>query len=514
MVNKKLLIGGIIGAIAIASIVYTSYLFISPPPSEPELWLENPTLDSPVEPAWFWEFGTEGDNTDVGASTSSGQVNLVVLGDEHITELSDPLNDGTWEKNRNENFLFPDYANITAAGCYVSHDYNEVINQTHQYHSVHWRKNINVGYDMADYTITSASLEVMFNASVSDNLEVLNEVAQYTVGDFARYYILIADTGYENPIRVAYNRTISLGLDVAHTTINDTELETVNQQDLITALESAFEKDPSHSNFSITIGIDVYCEDNQGSDRDTFNALIINSFNLTFNYEKVINQYTTLSWNQINERVIGDNYYIIGGNFNFKYKIDKTWTSSAPLSELRFFINEKLFSEEPIKLSTINTSFTEAKSGGFDVLSLLEKNINISIAIELSIKDKFQLNEHYTISIDDVYLYIELREISGDFSFLIYILIGSIAGLSIIFTLYEKHFKYPPMVRKVRKLRNKIKKNKKFSKLIGTRERTTLLDNTYQEELKIIGIESLIPPTLQIIENIKNETELEKKSIT
>ena len=513
MVKKKVLIGGIIGVLAIASLVYISILFIAPKPSAPELWLENPTLDSPIEPTWFWENGTEGDNSDLDASTSPGQANIVVLGDKQITELSDPLNDGTWEIYRNENFLFPDYANITAAGCYVTHDYNEAINQTHQYHSVHWRKNVDVGNDMADYIITTASLDVIFNASVSDNLEVLNEVAQYTVGDFVRFYILIADTGYENPIKVAYNRTISLGLDLAHTTINDTILETVGEQDLITALESAFDKDPNHSNFSITIGIDVYCEDNRGTDRDTFNALIINSLNLTFSYEKVINQFTTLTWNQISEQVIGDNYQIIGGNFNFKYKIDKIWTSSAPLSEIRFFINEKLYSEETIKLSTINTTFTEAKSGGFNVLSFLEKNINISIAIEISIKDNFQLDEQYTISIDDVYLYIEVKEISGNFSFLIYILIGAIAGLSITFTLYEKHFKFPPMVRKVRKLRRKIKKNKKSLKLLDTRERTNLLDDIYQKELKIIEIKSLIPPSPQIVENIEHKTELEEKSL-
>lgn len=512
MVSKKVLIVSIIGVIAISSLIYVSYLFISPKPSAPELWVENPTLDSPIEPTWFWEYGTEGDNSDLNASTSFNHANLVVKGDTQITEISDILNDGTWDRERNENFLFPDYANTTSVGCYVTHDYNEAINQTHQYHSVHWRKDVNVGYDMSDYIITSASLDVFFNASVSDNLEVLNEVTQYTVGDFVRFYILITDAGYENPIRVAYNRTISLGLDLAHTTINDTRLETVGQQDLIKALESAFEKDPNHSNFSITIGIDVYCEDNQGSDRDTFNALIIKSLNLTFSYEKVINQFTTLSWNQINDQVIGENYQIIGGNFNFKFKIDKIWTSLAPLSEIRFYINEKLYSEETIKLSTINTTFTEAKSGGFNVLHFLEKNTNITIAIEIKIKDNFQLDEQYSISIDDIYLYIEVREISGDFSFLIYILIGAIVGLSIVFTLYEKHFKYPPMVRKVRKLRSKIKKNKKVLKLIDISERTILLDDIYQKELQIAEIESHVPSSPQIIENIEYKNELKEKT--
>ncbi len=510
MVSKTVIIGSVIGVLTIGSLIYLSVLFISPKPSAPELWLENPMFDSPIEPIWFWENGTEGDNSDVSASTSPGQADIVVQGDEKITELSNPLNDGTWDKYRNENFLFPDYSNITSEGCYVTHDYNEAINQTHQYHSVHWRKNINVDNDMSDYIITSASLDVIFNASVSDNLEVLNEVVQYTVGDFVRFYVLIADNGYENPIRVAYNRTISLGLDLAHTTIIDTRLETVSTQDLIKSLESAFEKDPFHSNFSITIGIDVYCEDNAGSDRDTFNALIIKSLNLTFSYEKVIDQFTTISWNQNSNQVIGENYQIISGNFNFKYKIDKIWTSAAPLSELRFYINEKLYTEETIKLNTLNSTFQIAKIGGFDVVSFLEKNVNISISIEINIKDNFQLDEQYTISIDDVYLYIEIREISGDFSILIYILIAVIAGLSITFTLYEKRFKYPPMVRKIRNLRKKIRKNKKILKLVDTRERTVLLDDVYQKELEIIEIEQIIPSSLQTADKIVKKEDLEE----
>ena len=483
---------------------------MTPKPTAPELWSENPTLDSPIEPTWFWENGTEGDNSDVFASTSPGQADLVVSGDEHLTEVSDSLNDGTWQRYRNENFLFPDTANITSEGCYVSHDYNEAVNQTHQYHSVHWRKEVDVGYNMADYLIKSASLDVIYNASVNQNLEVLGEGSRYTVGDFARFYVLIADSEYSNTFRVAYNRTITLGLNGAPTTLNDTVLETASQQDLIIALESAFDKDPNHSNFSITIGIDVYCEDNEGTDRDIFNALIIKSLNLTFNYEKSINQLTKLSWNHISERVIGDNYYIVGGNFNFKYKIDKFWPASAPLSELRFYINEKLFSEEIIKLSTVNTSFTYAKSGGFDVLSFLEKGVNISISIEINIKDDFQLDDQYTISIDDVYLYIELREIAEDFSFLIYILIGAIAGLAIVFTLYERHFKYPPMVRKIRKLRKQVKKNKKSLKFISIRERTNLLNSNYQKKLSVLENELLQPSLLQKVEVIKTEAELQE----
>ena len=48
-----------------------------------------------------------------------------------------------------------------------------------------------------------------------------------------------------------------------------------------------------------------------------------------------------------------------------------------------------------------------------------------------------------------------------DLSWLIYILVGGIAGLVMVFTLYQTHYKYPLMVRKIRKLRRNIKKGKK-----------------------------------------------------
>ncbi|MFW9880876.1 MAG: hypothetical protein ACFFG0_48060, partial [Candidatus Thorarchaeota archaeon] len=47
-----------------------------------------------------------------------------------------------------------------------------------------------------------------------------------------------------------------------------------------------------------------------------------------------------------------------------------------------------------------------------------------------------------------------------DLSWLIYLLIGAILGLVILFTLYQTHFKYPPLVRKIRKLKKGVKKRK------------------------------------------------------
>ena len=64
------------------------------------------------------------------------------------------------------------------------------------------------------------------------------------------------------------------------------------------------EKDPDHSNFTITLGIDIYCEDNLGgTEYDTFESLIIKSCNLTFTCVKKIEQFSSLSWNQIGDKI-------------------------------------------------------------------------------------------------------------------------------------------------------------------------------------------------------------------
>ena len=102
---------------------------------------------------------------------------------------------------------------------------------------------------------------------------------------------IISDLDLNNPSRVANNKTSDLGQDSPQiVTIDDKPIETVDQEDIITALSSSLDKDPDHSNFTITLGIDIYCEDNGPPvlDHDTFEALIIKSFNLTFTYERKI----------------------------------------------------------------------------------------------------------------------------------------------------------------------------------------------------------------------------------
>ncbi|KKN21570.1 hypothetical protein LCGC14_0924020 [marine sediment metagenome] len=378
---------------------------------ESKQWIKNPTFESPIEPTWFWKNGTDGDNSDVNATSSSGQANFEVLGEtKTFTVVSGVINSSTstgWKQFNKTGFLLPDSAGIAQYGGFVSHSWNDDPNQ---FPSVQWKKNISMPIDMSDYTITSASINVIVNATVSNDVDTPNDSAyweNFAIGDSVTFYSQISDLSYDPPIyTVASNRTKYLGQNSPSIlTLADSKLDQVSEADLITALNFAFEKDSSHSNFTLTLGIDIYSEDNLGSaDPDNFDELIIKTCNLTFTVKRKIDQSTTVSWNQICNKITGASIQIVDANFNFKYKVDKTWPSSAPLSELRFSINNKSYDAGIIKLSSANLSFQEAIIGGFDVTDLITANVNISVSLELFLKDAFDLEDVYTISIDEVYL--------------------------------------------------------------------------------------------------------------
>ncbi|MEE9376466.1 MAG: hypothetical protein V3V33_00335 [Candidatus Lokiarchaeia archaeon] len=82
-----------------------------------------------------------------------------------------------------------------------------------------------------------------------------------------------------------------------------------------------------------------------------------------------------------------------------------------------------------------------------------------------------------------------------DLSWLVYVLIGSIAGLVSIFTLYQTHFKYPPFVRKIRKLKKKVKKAKKTKPIIVDK-REDIINANIEDYKKILILK--IAPTEKI----------------
>ncbi len=90
-------------------------------------------------------------------------------------------------------------------------------------------------------------------------------------------------------------------------------------------------------------------------------------------------------------------------------------------------------------------------------------------------------------------------QVGPDLSWLIYVLIGAIAGLTVVFSLYQTHFKYPPMVRKIRKLKKKVKKVKK-TKPILVNKRDEIINNELQNQIKGIEYDVIQPEQVDKIE--------------
>lgn len=514
MENKKVLIGGIIGVLAISSVIFLSYLYIIPEPATPELWLDNPTLDSPLGLSWFWNYGTGGDKSDMNYASSQDQAKIRVLGEKKTVRLiygtPNSSTSPNWNITTNGDFMLPDDSEIRPYGAWVYHYLDESTGpgQVHNFPSVHFRKNISMPVDMSDYEIIDASLEVSFNASVNINVDTYWDWNQTTntpyidwdkflIGDSANFYVQLSDMNYSYPFRVANfeTRDVALGQgDLGNTTIlniTDRELNYVNTQDLIAALNSALETD--NQNLTITLGLDIYCEDNKGAgggDQDLFNYLIFKSSNLTITYEKKIDYFTSISLNQRGNEVSGGNILVSQANFNFNYKINDTWPTSAPLSELRIFFNDILYDKATIKLSSANSSFQQAKAGGFDVKDLIDLNEDVNISIQLFLADNFNLDETIEISIDDIYLYLTITEVGASWTPVVIGLSAGIVSLGVAFGLYFKIFQFPTLVRKIRKLKNKIRKGRRSKSLLLS-ERQHVVEKIFQKKIQILNIEDL-----------------------
>lgn len=448
-------------------------------------WLRNNYFTT--QDSWFSEF--EGDERDISASISQEQANYIIIGDSGIANIDSSLSDTDWTVFNNPELpILPDIYEINSSGCYVYHQWHENINQTRNRPSIHWKRTITMPVNMSDYVITSASLEVIFNATVTvsphdgggiDRLGDDGGIDDYSTGDFSKFYVLFSDVEESfEPIQAAYNNTAlgDLGQDSpAVSNFSDTPMNTVPENVLISILTSVLGTDGY--NFTITLGIDIYCEDNEsGVDIDRWNSLIIRSFNLTFSYEKKIDQFTAASWNQVGEELENStNIQLNEANLEFKYKVDQLWPYlSSPNSEIRILINEKQYIET-IKLSSAPTDFDDAE---FDVTSLITKGINISLAIQVFLADTFELADNITVSIDNVHLIIDYTDLSGKsteepFIFRILFIVALIVavGLGGYLYLYQKILKYPKPVRKVRKYRFSLKKKKGPDVSIVGRER-------------------------------------------
>ncbi len=272
-------------------------------------WLKNNTFDPPVTE---WYNTTEGDITDVNASLSPGVANYEVLGKEYnFTDILGIPQVGDWVNKTNPSSpIKPDTYIINEQGCRIEHYWDENANQTRNTPSAQWKRNFELPINMSDYIITSASLNATFNASVvtsgRDGIETPNDgVSQYANGDYARFYVLLSDMIGTHEYQVAYNQTRYLGQDSDPEidSYADTFMNTVPEDILIAFLTTVLEYD--NYNFTIILGIDLYCEDNNVNwDHDRWNYLIIRQVNLTFTYQKNIDKFTSVSWCQDGDKII------------------------------------------------------------------------------------------------------------------------------------------------------------------------------------------------------------------
>ncbi|MGB5912210.1 MAG: hypothetical protein WBH31_13535 [Promethearchaeia archaeon] len=449
--------------------------------------INNPDFSDPIDP---WDDQASGaDPSDVLAGYTPGEGYFKTLGEQRtFSEISGKPLYTEWEKVHNPEFpAYPDDSNITTEGCWVTHEFAELADQTP---SVHWERNISMPVDMSDYIITSASITAVINATVTASpggwsgggVEAPGDATdvggtQNYTWDYVRFYILLSDLTKNKVYEVAYNQTSDLGKDSAGATdsMPDTLMTPVLEDDLIFYLTSVLSSD--FYNFTITLGIRIWSEDNWLSDRDIWNDLLIKSCSLTFTYEKKINQFTKLSWNYIGNKISGQNVSIIDGNLRFRYKIDQLWpTALSPNSRLNILINNNSLLET-IKLSNAPLSFEDAKTGGFDVTKLILKNINISLSIQLFLGDQFPLNQNYTISITDVYLRViynvyvpETEEEPWFFTGLFIIAAIAAVVISGLLIAYIKVWRFPVPIRKLRKHRKALPSEKDPDVKIISRE--------------------------------------------
>ncbi|MFX0070155.1 MAG: hypothetical protein ACFFAO_03605 [Candidatus Hermodarchaeota archaeon] len=494
---------------------------ISAPVSGSMQWLNNTGFDN--EDDWVKEINTDDLNPDLNASIDNGLAKYEVLGEKHTFVLGvDPRNStemDKWQTTKKTQYeIYPDSVSKTSEGFIASHRWTESAGgQDNNSCAVRWVRQVEMPVDMSDYKITSASFMAQFNATVEEQSDgsgpddsyggIEVPPSDYTTSgqddtwDFAYYSAEISSE--DNPTMktlLAYNRTNSLGTDVAPMYVNnkpaiyrDTNMTlNLNEDLLISSIESALSFD--NRNFTLYLGIDIFCADNfNGADQDNFSKLVIRSLNLTFTYEKYIDELDSVSWNQYGKNVSSLTTNPIQANsakLRFQYKIDKSWSVYTPKqnSELKCYLNGNPYII-PIKL--IDISDTEYN---VTEISLTPPAINegVNLSIEVIMKDEFELNQTITIYIDNVTLDISYtiyapdvavssdggggggtRIIRGeDYSWLVYTLTAGIIALMISIVAYEKHFKIPPMVRKIRKLKKKIRKGRKVkSLLVNSREK-------------------------------------------
>ncbi|MFX1374251.1 MAG: hypothetical protein ACFFA0_00425 [Promethearchaeota archaeon] len=482
-------------------------------------WISNSIFQEPVDP-WYPTITTIGNSTDAITSTGSNQANMKVIGESYEEQVI--LNTATqsdWEPfNKSELVVVPQrasvpYYGVDDDGAWCSHWWweGETGGQPKNTPIMHWRTNVSLPVDMTDYIITNASFSATINASVDRNVDTPGDIVarwnpsqeninQYEKYDYIQFYVEITtlDIDELNTYRIAFNQTRSLGNEGLSFYDVEGLIGTYGEQAIIDALTNVLAVDPGHNNFTIVLGIYMYCEDNySNTDRDHFDDVRFKNLNLTFSYMKKIDQFTTVSWNQdlnaVDRTVANSTIQITDATLNFMYSIDQNWTESSQNSQIRVFIDDRKY-EQTITLIDYDNPpvFQFASIDGFNIASKILPYEAFTLSIQLYLAEDFELDHNITISITAVYLSISWTESWTDptpepnpepWIFAALLILVSIATVCLAgyFIAYQKVLKYPKPVRKVRKFKKTL--NKKSAPDVVILPQIAAFEKSYKREL-------------------------------
>ena len=473
-------------------------------------WIKDSDIDDPLK----WDFLIESDSSipDVQGQVTGGQADLKTIGESYqkIVSLNSTTHDDWKAFNKTDLVIEPDDGyGIGPNGAWCSHSWNEGTGgeQPKNTPRMHWRYNVSLPVDMSDYKITSASLTAEINATVNLNVDTPGDtdfLNQWEIYDWAQFYIEVSNLEVEevNTYKIAFNQTEMLGNDALSKSTIDGFIEAKTEQAIIDALTNVLATDSGHNNFTLIIGIYMYCEDNNsGTDNDNWDELRFKSVDLTFTYEKKIDKGTKITLKYIGNSIIGENITITRANLQFQYKIDQEWISESEFSELRIYINNNKF-EDSIRLSDYDSPnvFVDAVGDGFELPGhMIPLNENISLSIQLYLANEFNLESNITISIDKVKLHLYWQQFTPDvltpiekllkepwFATLLAILVTTgLVSLGIGFVYYYRVGRFPLAVRKVRKYRKSLNR-KDPPKGIRIIDRNSAFKHQFSDQTKVI----------------------------
>jgi hypothetical protein len=480
-------------------------------------WVNNSNFEEPVDP---WFSSIDGDSSDALTSTSPNQANVQIIGETYEEQVL--LNSATisnWAAfNKTVLALEPQrgdvggpYYGLDSDGAWATHRWweGESGGQPKNTPEMHWRTNVSLPVDMSDYIITSVNFSAIINASVDTYIDTPGDtlaragvsINQFEKYDYAQFYVEITTLNIDelNTYRIAFNQTRMLGNEGLSLYDIEGLIGVFEQQAIIDALTNALAVDPGHNNFTVVIGIFMYCEDNNsGTDLDDWTELRFKNLNLTFSYVKKIDQFTSVSWNQdlnaVNRTVNNSTIQITSANLSFKFKIDQNWTEASQNSQIRIYINDRKY-ERTISLIdyVYSTEFQEAQIGGFDIVSKILPYEVFTLSIQVYLAEDFGLDHTITISVTDVYLSISWIESWTDptlppnpepwiFAALLALVSVATVGLGGYFIAYQRVLKYPRPVRKVRKFKRTLNRGSAPEVLIVSRE--VAFKKSYNKELR------------------------------